>query len=155
MVVLSKNHEAIIASVDSSLVASNFKTLGELEVFFHSHLEEMEALAIDKKMYTGPLYEMTNCNKYYGRVAGSFADEVDPAYNTGQLLSLLRDLKNGTMDSATAVQYYNQEAMALHSADRTINKSYGACYSCLRRQDDLVKTLDSLKGFILAPHAEP
>ena len=155
MITLSKSHEAVIASTDKARVSEAYKVLGGYEVFFTENLAEMEALKVDKSMYTGPLYRMTNCAKYLGRVEGSFSAEIDPVANTAQLTHLLSDLRSNALDSAAAVTYFNQEATILHSTDRIINKSYGGCFACLREYDSLVDVLDSLKGYILAPHAQP
>lgn len=154
MITLSKSHESVIASIDKDRVATAFEVLGAYEVFFNENLDEMQRLEVDKSMYTGPLYRMTNCVKYLGRVDGSFSAEVDPLKNTVQLEHLLADVRSSILDSADAVNYFNQEATILRSTDRIINKSYGGCFTCLREYDSLVVVLDSLKGFILAPHAQ-
>jgi len=155
MITLSKSHESVVSSTDKERVAEAHKVLGAYEVFFNDNLAAMEALEVDKSMYTGPLYRMTNCIKYLGRVDGSFSSEIDPSKNTAQLQHLLSDVRSNQLDSSDAVIYFNQEATILHSTDRTINKSYGGCFACLREYDSLVVVLDSLKGFILAPHAQP
>ena len=154
MITLSESHEQVIASTDMDRVQEAFETLGAFEVFFTEHLDDMEVLQVDRSMYTGPLYDMANCMKYLGRVRGSYSDGLDPEFTTMQLRHLSFDVAAGTLDSAEATPYFIQEATALHSADKVIAKSYGGCFSCLRNYESLVAQLDSLKGFILAPHAQ-
>lgn len=154
MITLSESHEQVIASTDMDRVQEAFETLGAFEVFFTEHLDDMEVLQVDRSMYTGPLYDMANCVKYLGRVNGSYSDGLDPEFTTMQLRHLSFDVAAGTIDSAEAAPYFIQEATALHSADKVIAKSYGGCFSCLRNYESLVAQLDSLKGFILAPHAQ-
>ena len=154
MITLSRSHESVIASIDKDRVATAFEVLGAYEVFFNENLDEMQRLEVDKSMYTGPLYEMANCVKYLGRVNGSYSDGLDPEFTTMQLKHLSVDVAAGTLDSAEATPYFIQEAQALNTADKVIAKSYGGCFSCLRNYDSLIGQLDSLKGFILAPHAQ-
>lgn len=154
MITLSESHEQVIASTNMDRVQEAFETLGAFEVFFTDHLDDMEVLQVDKSMYTGPLYEMANCVKYLGRVNGSYSDGLDPEFTTMQLKHLSVDVAAGTLDSAEATPYFIQEAQALNTADKVIAKSYGGCFSCLRNYDSLIGQLDSLKGFILAPHAQ-
>ena len=154
MITLSESHEQVIASTDMDQVQEAFETLGAFEVFFTDHLDDMEVLQVDRSMYTGPLYDMANCVKYLGRVNGSYSNGLDPEFTTMQLRHLSFDVAAGTIDSAEASPYFIQEATALRSADKVIAKSYGGCFSCLRNYDSLVTQLDSLKGFILAPHAQ-
>jgi len=71
-----------------------------------------------------------------------------------QLRHLNDDVAAGILDSAAAALYFIQEAQVLNSSEKVIAKSYGGCFSCLRNFDSLVGQLDSLKGFILAPHAQ-
>lgn len=153
MVVLSESHQQVIASVDSAEVHQAYLEMGEYTVFFTDHLEDMQALEIPKSVYTGPLYEMENCVKYFGRVVGSFANESEVAFNLDQLKSLRKDVNAGLYDSTEAVGYFNSEAFALRDADRSVNKSYGACFSCLRTHEELTAELDSLKDYILAANA--
>ena len=154
MITLSESHEQVIASTDMDQVQEAFETLGAFEVFFTDHLDDMEVLQVDRSMYTGPLYDMANCVKYLGRVNGSYSNGLDPEFTTMQLRHLSFDVAAGTIDGAEASPYFIQEATALRSADKVIAKSYGGCFSCLRNYDSLVTQLDSLKGFILAPHAQ-
>lgn len=153
MIVLSESHAAVLESTDSAEVHDAYLTMGELQVFFLENVNEMQALQVPKKMYTGPLYKMENCVKYYGRVVGSYTDKLDPKYNTTQLSTLRNTVLDGHLDSVQAVKYFNDEAFALRDADRRIAKSYGGCFECLRGHDTLVATLDSLKNYILATHA--
>ena len=153
MVVLSESHEAVISSVDSARVAEAYLEMGDLQVFFLAQVDEMMELGVPKKMFTGPLFQMDECVKYYGRVVGSYTNELDPKYNSTQLSNLRATVEKGSLDSVTAVKYFNDEAFALRDADRRVNKSYGACFECLRKHDDLVTELDSLKNYILATHA--
>jgi endonuclease III-like uncharacterized protein len=102
-------------------------------------------------MYTGPLETMKNCTKYLNRVRT--AKDLNPEKHRERLSNLRHDVLKGHLDSSTAIGYYNQEAMLLRDLDRTMNKSYGGCFSCLRAYDTLVLQLDSLKGFILEPDA--
>ena len=154
MITLSESHEKVIASTNMDIVQEAFETLGAFEVFFTEYLDEMEVLKVNKSIYTGPLFEMANCVKYLGRVNGSYKDGLDPEFTTTQLRHLNFDVAAGKIDSADAVPYFIQEATALHSADKIIAKSYGGCFSCIRNYEALVAQLDSLKGFILAPHAQ-
>ena len=154
MITLSESHEKVIASTHMDRVQAAYETLGAFEVFFTDHLDDMEALQVDRSMYTGPLYEMANCVKYLGRVNGSYSDGLDPEFTTMQLRHLNDDVAAGILDSAAAVPYFIQEAQVLNSSEKVIAKSYGGCFSCLRNFDSLVEQLDSLKGFILAPHAQ-
>ena len=153
MVVLSESHVKVIESVDSAVVNQSYLEMGELNVFFSEHIKEMQELDIPKSVYTGPLYTMENCTKYYGRVVSSFAKKSDIEYNTEQLRTLLRDVQAGLYDSTEAVGYFQSEAFALRDADKSINKSYGACFTCLRTHDELTAQLDSLKDYILAADA--
>jgi hypothetical protein len=154
MITLSESHEKVIASTNMDRVQEAFETLGAFEVFFTDHLDDMEVLQVDRSMYTGPLYDMANCVKYLGRVSGSYSDGLDPEFTTMQLKHLSADVAAGTIDSVEAAPYFVQEATALHTSDKVIAKSYGGCFSCLRNYESLVAQLDSLKGFILAPHAQ-
>jgi hypothetical protein len=154
MITLSESHEKVIASTHMDQVQEAFETLGAFEVFFTDHLDDMEVLQVDRSMYTGPLYEMANCVKYLGRVNGSYSDGLDPEFTTMQLRHLNDDVAAGILDSAAAALYFIQEAQVLNSSEKVIAKSYGGCFSCLRNFDSLVGQLDSLKGFILAPHAQ-
>jgi hypothetical protein len=154
MITLSESHEQVIASTDMDQVQEALETLGAFEVFFTDHLDDMEVLQVDRSMYTGPLYEMANCVKYLGRVNGSYSDGLDPEFTTIQLRHLNDDVAAGILDSAAAAPYFIQEAHVLNSSEKFIAKSYGGCFSCLRNFDSLVEQLDSLKGFILAPHAQ-
>ena len=150
MVVLSESHEAVISSVDSARVTDAYLEMGDLQVFFLAQVDEMMVLGVPKKMFTGPLFQMDECVKYYGRVVGSYTSELDPKFNSTQLSTLRSTVESGNIDSASAVKYFNDEAFALRDADRRVNKSYGACFECLRKHDDLVAELDSLKNYILA-----
>jgi hypothetical protein len=94
---------------------------------------------------------MKNCTKYLNRVRT--AKDLTPEKNRLRLSNLRHDVLKGHLDSTTAIAYYNQEAMVLRDLDRTMNKSYGGCFTCLREYDALVVKLDSLKGFILEPDA--
>ena len=154
MVVLSSNHETVVESIDSSMVYDAYIKMGALQIFFNENLDEMEKLEISKKMYTGPLFQMDNCVKYYGRVVGSYSSEINTSYNTKQLASLRKSVGRNQLDSVSAIKYFNDEALVLRDADRRINKSFGGCYSCLRTQDRLFNQLDSLKNFILANNVQ-
>lgn len=153
MVVLSESHEAVIQSVDSARLNAAYLELGEHQVFFLAQVDEMMALEIPKEVFTGPLFQMDNCVKYYGRVVGSYTTEFDPKYNSTQLTNLRSTVRNGDIDSASAVKYFNDEAFVLRDTDRRINKSYGGCFECLRKHDALMADLDSLKNYILATNA--
>lgn len=153
MVVLSESHEAVIQSVDSARVNAAYLEMGEHQVFFLAQVDEMMALEIPKEVFTGPLFQMDNCVKYYGRVVGSYTTELDPKYNSTQLTNLRSTVRNGDIDSASAVKYFNDEAFVLRDTDRRINKSYGSCFECLRKHDALMADLDSLKNYILATNA--
>jgi hypothetical protein len=153
MVVLSKSHESVINSVDSTKVQQAYAEMSELQVFFLAQVDEMMEMGVPKIMFTGPLYKMENCVKYYGRVLGSYTSELTPEYNSMQLSRLLSVVESNTLDSALAIKYFNDEAFALRDANQRINKSYGACFECLREHDVLVAQLDSLKNFILATNA--
>lgn len=150
MVAVSEDHQAVIESIEQNRVKEALETMGALQVFFTEHTQEMLDLNIDKEMFTGPLYEMEWCTKYYSRVLGTYTKEIDTQYNTSQLKTLKKDIERGALDSAQAAQYFNEEAFVLHDADKRINKSYGGCFSCLRKHDQLIATLDSLKNYILA-----
>lgn len=150
MVVLAKSHVEVAQSLEQEKVAVASKQIGDLQIFFIEHTEDMIALEIDKKMFTGPLFEMENCAKYYGRVLGSYAGDLKLDYNLRQLQTLRKDISSGALDSIGAVEYFNAEAFALRDADKRVNKSYGACFACLRTHEELVSTLDSLKNYILA-----
>ena len=154
MVTLSSNHETVVEGIDSNVVYDAYMKMGAFQIFFNENLEEMEKLGISKKMYTGPLFQMDNCVKYYGRVVGSYSAKINSSYNTTQLSSLLKSVDQKQLDSVSAIKYFNDEAFVLQDADRRLNKSYGGCYSCLRIQDSLSYQLDSLKNFILATHAQ-
>ncbi len=151
MIVLAKSHEKVISSTDKEQVAKAAEVLGTHQIFFLEQLDEMARLNVPKRMYTGPLETMKNCAKYLNRV--QTAKDLRPEKNRERLSYLRHDVLNGHLDSTTAIQYYNQEAMSLRDLDRTINKSYGGCFTCLREYDALVLKLDSLKGFILEPDA--
>lgn len=153
MVVLSESHERLLESVNRTELETKAAVMGDLHVFFIAQLDRMDSLEVPKAMYTGPLKQMKECNKYYGRVLGSYSAELDPGYNTNQLKKLRKDVRSEQLDSTTAVRYFNDEAFALRSADRNVQKSYGGCFTCLRVNDSLVNILDSLKGFILEPDA--
>ena len=153
MVVLSKSHESAINSVDSTKVQQAYLEMGELQVFFLAHVDEMMEMGVPKIMFTGPLYRMENCVKSYGRVIGSYTTELAPEYNSNQLSKLLSAVESNALDSALAIKYFNDEAFALRDANQRINKSYGACFECLREHDVLLAKLDSLKNFILATNA--
>jgi len=153
MLVLSESHQAVIESLDSARVADAYLEMGDLQIFFLAQVDEMMELGVAKEVFTGPLFQMEECVKYYGRVVGSYTDELDPKYNSTQLSTLRSTVKIGNIDSASAVKYFNDEAFALRDADRQVNKSYGACFECLRKHTDLVTELDSLKNFILATNA--
>ena len=153
MVVLSNSHEQVIQSVDSTKVQEAYLELGELQVFFIASVDEMMEIGVPKNMFTGPLYEMENCVKYYGRVIGSYTTELTPDYNSIQLSTLLSEVESNALDSSLAVKYFNDEAFALRDANQRINKSYGACFECLRAHDVLLAKLDSIKNFILATNA--
>lgn len=155
MVVLSESHEEVLASLDSVALQEAAQEMTDFMAFFTQNLPLMDSLGVDKDMYTGPLKQMRECNKYYGRVLGSYTEKIDAGYNAAQLKSLRADVNRGKWDSATAVGYFNQEAKVLYDTDRRINKSYGGCYTCLRLHEELTQTLDSLKGFILEPNAQP
>ena len=78
MVVLSKSHERVINSVDSTKVQQAYLEMGELQVFFLANVDEMLKMGVPKTMFTGPLYKMENCVKSYGRVIGRPApNEID------------------------------------------------------------------------------
>ena len=153
MVVLSKSHESVIVSVDSVKVQRAYIEMGELQTFFLANADEMVEMGVPKIMFTGPLYKMENCVKYYGRVLGSYTSELTPKYNSKQLSTLQSAVESNALDSALAIKYFNDEAFALRNANQRINKSYGACFECLRKHDVLVAQLDSLKNFILAINA--
>ena len=110
-------------------------------------------MGVPKIMFTGPLYKMENCVKSYGRVIGSYTTELAPEYNSIQLSTLLSAVESNALDSTRAIKYFNDEAFALRDANQRINKSYGACFECLRAHDVLLAKLDSLKNFILATNA--
>ena len=151
MIVLAKSHEQVIASTDAEQVAAASDVLGAHQIFFLEQLDEMARLNVPKSMYTGPLETMKNCTKYLNRVRT--AKDLNPEKHRERLSNLRHDVLKGHLDSSTAIGYYNQEAMLLRDLDRTMNKSYGGCFSCLRAYDTLVLQLDSLKGFILEPDA--
>ena len=151
MIVLAKSHEQVIASTDAEQVAAASDVLGAHQIFFLEQLDEMARLNVSKSMYTGPLETMKNCTKYLNRVRT--AKDLTPEKNRLRLSNLRHDVLKGHLDSTTAIAYYNQEAMLLRDLDRTMNKSYGGCFTCLREYDALVVKLDSLKGFILEPDA--
>lgn len=151
MVVLTESHERVIASTDAEQVAAAAAVLGAHQIFFLEQLDEMARLEVPKSMYTGPLETMKNCSKYLNRVLT--ARDLNPEKNHIRLSNLRHDVLKDHLDSTTAIQYYNQEAMSLRDLDRTMNKSYGGCFTCLREYDALVLELDSLKGFILEPDA--
>jgi hypothetical protein len=151
MIVLAKSHEQVIASTDAEQVAAASDVLGAHQIFFLEQLDEMARLNVSKSMYTGPLETMKNCTKYLNRVRT--AKDLNPEKHRERLSNLRHDVLKGHLDSSTAIGYYNQEAMLLRDLDRTMNKSYGGCFSCLRAYDTLVLQLDSLKGFILEPDA--
>ncbi|HCP40403.1 MAG TPA: hypothetical protein DIT65_01305 [Cryomorphaceae bacterium] len=153
MIVLSESHEAVIHSVDSARVNAAYLEMGDHKVFFLTHVDEMMELQVPKEVFTGPLFQMDNCVKYYGRVVGSYTTELDPKYNSKQLTTLRSTVKQGHIDSANAVKYFNDEAFVLRDADRRINKSYGGCLECLRNHNDIMANLDSLKNYILATNA--
>jgi len=150
MVVLAESHVQVAQSLEQEAVAEAAKQVGALQVFFIDHTEDMIALEVDKSMFTGPLFEMENCAKYYGRVMGSYAGDLKLEYNLEQLQNLRKDISSGALDSTVAADYFNTEAFALRDADKRVNKSYGACFACLRTHEELVTTLDSLKNYILA-----
>ena len=151
MIVLAKSHEQVITSTDVEQVAAASDVLGAHQIFFLEQLDEMARLKVPKSVYTGPLESMKNCAKYLSRVRTS--KDLNPEKNRERLSNLRHDVLKGHLDSTTAIGYYNQEAMLLRDLDRTMNKSYGGCFSCLREYDALVLKLDSLKGFILEPDA--
>jgi hypothetical protein len=151
MIVLAKSHEQVIASTDAEQVAAASDVFGAHQIFFLEQLDEMARLNVPKSMYTGPLETMKNCTKYLNRVRT--AKDLNPEKHRERLSNLRHDVLKGHLDSTTAIGYYNQEAMLLRDLDRTMNKSYGGCFSCLRAYDTLVLQLDSLKGFILEPDA--
>ena len=151
MIVLVKSHEQVIASTDAEQVAAASDVLGAHQIFFLEQLDEMARLNVSKSMYTGPLETMKNCTKYLNRVRT--AKDLNPEKHRERLSNLRHDVLKGHLDSTTAIGYYNQEAKLLRDLDRTMNKSYGGCFSCLRAYDTLVLQLDSLKGFILEPDA--
>ena len=151
MIVLAKSHQQVIASTDAEQVAAASDVLGAHQIFFLEQLDEMARLNVPKSMYTGPLETMKNCTKYLNRVRT--AKDLNPEKHRERLSNLRHDVLKGHLDSTTAIGYYNQEAMLLRDLDRTMNKSYGGCFSCLRAYDTLVLQLDSLKGFILEPDA--
>jgi hypothetical protein len=151
MIVLAKSHEQVIASTDAEQVAAASDVLGAHQIFFLEQLDEMARLNVPKSMYTGPLETMKNCTKYLNRVRT--AKDLNPEKHRERLSNLRHDVLKGHLDSTTAIGHYNQEAMLLRDLDRTMNKSYGGCFSCLRAYDTLVLQLDSLKGFILEPDA--
>lgn len=152
MAVLAESHIEVAQSLELEKVAEVAKQIGALQVFFIEHTNDMIALEVDKKVFTGPLFEMENCAKYYGRVLGSYAGDLKLEYNLEQLKTLRDDVSSGALDSIGAVEYFNAEAFALRDADKRVNKSYGACFACLRTHDELLTTLDSLKNYILATH---
>ena len=153
MVVLSESHEAVMQSVDSARVNAAYLEMGDRQVFFLAKVDDMLALELPREVFTGPLFKMEECVKYYGRVVGSYISELDPYYNSTQLTNLRSTVRNGSIDSATAAKYFNDEAFVLKDADRRINKSYGGCFECLRKHDALMADLDSLKNYILATNA--
>jgi hypothetical protein len=153
MVEMSQSHTVVMESIDRASLEKKAAHWADLEVFFLQNLERMDSLQVAKRMYTGPLKQMKRCNKYMGRVLGSYSAELAPEKNTEQLENLRKDVSRGHHDSASAVGYFNDEAFALHDADRRIQKSYGGCFTCLRQYDSLTVVLDSLKGFILEPDA--
>ena len=153
MVVLSESHEAVMQSVDSARVNTAYLEMGDRQVFFMAKVDDMLALELPREVFTGPLFKMEECVKYYERVVGSYTRELDPKYNSTQLSNLRSTVRNGSIDSATAVTYFNDEAFVLRDADRRINKSYGGCFECLRKHDALMAELDSLKNYILATNA--
>lgn len=150
MISLSESHIDVVEGLEQERVEEAYEEMGAFQVFFMDHSNDLIELEIPKKMYTGPLYQMEQCTKYYGRVVGSFAKDVDITYNTAQLETLREDVANGLLDSTQAVDYFNDEAFVLNDANKRINKSYGACFTCLRKHDDLIATLDSLKNYMLA-----
>jgi|SaaInl5LU_22_DNA_1037371.scaffolds.fasta_scaffold16414_2 hypothetical protein len=150
MVALSESHLEVVKSIEQQRVEEAYKEMGGYQVFFTDHTNDLIQLDVPKSMFTGPLYDMETCTKYYGRVVGSFTKDLDITYNTAQLKTLRKDASNGALDSAQAVAYFNDEAFVLRDANKRINKSYGACFTCLRTHDELVATLDSLKNYILA-----
>ncbi|MBL6683169.1 MAG: hypothetical protein K0U22_05905 [Bacteroidetes bacterium] len=151
MVVLAKSHEQVMASTNLEQVGNSADVLGAYQIFFFEQLDEMTRLNVPKAIYTGPLETMKNCTKYLNRVRT--AKDLTPEKNRLRLSNLRHDVLKGHLDSTTAIAYYNQEAMLLRDLDRTMNKSYGGCFTCLREYDALVVKLDSLKGFILEPDA--
>ena len=153
MAVLSESHESVMLNVDSARVNTAYLEMGEHQVFFLAQVDEMIALELPREIFTGPLFKMEECVKFYGRVVGSYTSELDPGYNSTQLTNLRSTVRNGDIDSASAVKYFNDEAFVLRDADRRINKSYGGCFECLRKHDALMADLDSLKNYILATNA--
>lgn len=52
MVVLSKSHERVINSVDSTKVQQAYMEMGELQVFFLDNVDEMLKMGVPKTMFT-------------------------------------------------------------------------------------------------------
>ena len=128
MVVLSKSHESVIASVDSTKVQQAYLEMGDFKLFL-ANVDEMMEMGVPKIMFTGPLYKMENCVKYYGRVLGSYTSELTPN-TTLNSFTLQSAVESNALDSALAIKYFNDEAFALRDANQRINKSYGACFEC-------------------------
>lgn len=154
MIVLSESHLSVIQSIDTAKLRIQYDTLSTYKHFFGEYGMRGDTPVFERSVYTGPLYEMEWCEKYYGRVLGEYAMLAQPVFNVEQLKSLRKDVNGGLLDSAEAVGYFNTEATALHSDDRLIQKSYGGCFACLRTHDSLVNILDSLRQVILADDAE-
>ena len=77
-----------------------------------------------------------------------------PAEMMGHNFVLLAQGTDVNAFSAAGVTAKDTDYIPASMADKVIAKSYGGCFSCLRNYESLVAQLDSLKGFILAPHAQ-
>lgn len=148
MITLSADHIGVMEEMDMDRVAQEKAVLDSHFAYFTAATEQMLAIETDRSVFTGPLYDLQGCRKYYGRVQERMAGLEKIKADHQQLLDLKAVLEQGQLDSATAVQHFTTEAWVLHDMDKWFLKSFGGCYSCMRQHQDLVHTLDSLKGHL-------
>lgn len=152
MIVLSESHLTTIVSLDTVKLAAQAQEMRQHMDFFETHVGQTDTLYFDRSVYTGPLFDMANCDKYYQRVLSGYLSPEVARQNAEQLKDLRATVKRGDLDSATAVTYFIAEAQALNSANTSLLKSYGGCFACMRTHDSLSAVLDSLTKYLLEEH---
>ena len=152
MIVLSESHLSVVQSLDSAKLVANADEMRQHLEFFNTRVGQTDTLYFEREVYTGPLFDMANCDKYYQRVLSGYLKRSVAEKNTEQLKDLRATVRRNELDSATAVAYYLTEAQALNSANNSMLKSYGGCFACMREHDSLSAVLDSLSDVLRTEH---